>query len=174
MPLPIVAEASVPVLKGESLDLRVLVDRPVIEAFFQRGRTSYVTADTPFSLDNSSVHLFNNGPENVRANVSAFGMGCGWNAALPKPAVSPQKMIDAMFTPHVPNCTKGAPGWDTACQCQDKKTLEPVPCGPTTSDQCMPLKCIRITTGNMKGHCHMALCPECGSGAATCCRCVVV
>ena len=158
------AEATVPVLKGESLDLRVLVDRPVIEAFFQRGRTSYVTADTPFSLDNSSVHLFNNGPENVRANVSAFGMGCGWNAALPKPAVSPQKTDDAMFTPHVPNCTKGAPGWDTACQCQDKKTLEPVPCGPTTSDQCMPLKCIRITTGNMKGHCHMALCPECGSG----------
>ena len=81
------AQATVPVLAGESLDLRVLVDRPVIEAFFMAGRTSYVTADTPFTLANSSVHIFNDGEASVLvSNVSAFGMGCGWSGVLPKPA----------------------------------------------------------------------------------------
>jgi hypothetical protein len=82
------AQAVVPVLAGEAFDLRVLVDRPVIEAFAMSGRTSYVTADTPFTLTNSSVHIFNDGSSSVHVkSVSAFGMGCGWSPKLPKPAL---------------------------------------------------------------------------------------
>ena len=76
---------------------------------------------------------------------------------------------------HVPNCSLAAPGVvdgvQTACACQSKDGKDtPMPCGPShglgyaASDQCMPQVCVEITTGNMKGHCHNVLCPDCGSG----------
>jgi len=78
---------TVPLLPGEAtLDIRVLVDRPAIEAFIQGGRTSFVNADTPFSETNSSVHLFSSGAHPVVVHrVEAYQMGCGWSETLPVP-----------------------------------------------------------------------------------------
>ena len=75
----------VTVQKGEGvLDVRVLVDRPVVEVFVQGGRGAFVAASN-FSASLASVHLLNRGSAAVNATVSAFGMGCGWSAALPVP-----------------------------------------------------------------------------------------
>ena len=78
---------TVPLLSGEkTLDIRVLVDRPAIEAFVQGGRTSFVTADTPFTEANSSVHVFNSGAHPVVVHsLEAYEMGCGWSPTLPVP-----------------------------------------------------------------------------------------
>ena len=71
--------------KGETmLDVRVLVDRPVVEVFIQGGRGAFVAASN-FSASLASVHLLNRGAAAVHATVSAFGMGCGWSAVLPVP-----------------------------------------------------------------------------------------
>lgn len=71
-------------LKHEALEVRVLVDRPIIEVFVQGGRGAFVAASN-FSLDHASVHLVNGGAVAVATNVSAFGMGCGWAGSLPAP-----------------------------------------------------------------------------------------
>lgn len=76
-------------LQGETLDVRILVDRPLVEVFVQGGRAAYVFADTTFTPDKSSVHLFNWGTSGAAVHarsVSAYGMGCGWTSTLPKPA----------------------------------------------------------------------------------------
>jgi hypothetical protein len=80
-----IAAKTVPVLAGESLDLRILIDRPVIEAFVNGGRTSYVTADTAYSDDNSSVHIFAGASSVAIESVEAHTVGCGWSETLPKP-----------------------------------------------------------------------------------------
>ena len=72
-------------LKDETtLDVRVLVDRPVVEVFVQGGRGAFVAVSN-FSETLASVHLLNRGAAPVHANVSAYGMGCGWAAILPVP-----------------------------------------------------------------------------------------
>lgn len=82
------ANATVLLLKGEStLDVRVLVDKSIVEFFVQRGRVAYVACDKFYSAANSSVHVFNSGPSVVSvSNVSAFPMGCGWTHTKPSPA----------------------------------------------------------------------------------------
>ena len=75
---------NVTVLKGEKLEVRLLVDRPVVEVFIQGGRGAFVAASN-FSVSEASVHLVNQGVAAVEANVSAWGMGCGWAAELPLP-----------------------------------------------------------------------------------------
>ena len=75
-----------PVLKGETLDVRVLVDRAIVEVFLMGGRTSFVASKVAYDPETTAVHLFNNGATEVVAkNVSVFGMGCGWTDALPLP-----------------------------------------------------------------------------------------
>jgi hypothetical protein len=76
---------TVKVLPGETLSLRVIVDRPIIEVFAQDGRAALTTADQIFTLDKTAVHLFNSGPRSISANASVAGMGCGWADALPVP-----------------------------------------------------------------------------------------
>ena len=97
--------------------------------------------------------------------VLLFDCSLHWRAAF-----------TATATVHmVPNCSLDAPGVvdgvQTACACQSKDGKNtPMPCGPSdglgyaASDQCMPQVCHKITSGNMKGHCHNELCPTCGSG----------
>ena len=77
----------VALLQGEtSLDVRILVDRPVVEIFVQRGRGAFVAASN-FSVGRASVHLVNDGTNvAVAVTVNASGMGCGWASALPVPA----------------------------------------------------------------------------------------
>ena len=83
------ANATVLLLKGEStLDVRVLVDKSIVEFFVQRGRVAYVACDNFYSAANSSVHVFNSGPTATVgvSNVSVFPMGCGWTHTKPSPA----------------------------------------------------------------------------------------
>ena len=72
------------VLRGETLDVRVLVDRPVVEIFVQHGRAAYTHAVTDFVPEKTAVHLFNEGGAVVVAsNVTIWGVGCGWTAQRP-------------------------------------------------------------------------------------------
>ena len=74
------------VLAGESLDVRILVDGPIVEVFVQGGRSAFSWAENNFQRNKTAVHLFNAGSQNVVAkNVSVFGMGCGWRPDEPKP-----------------------------------------------------------------------------------------
>eukprot|EP00756_Hemistasia_phaeocysticola_P000250 Hpha_TRINITY_DN10174_c0_g1::TRINITY_DN10174_c0_g1_i1::g.131574::m.131574 len=75
---------------GESLDVRVLVDRMIVEVYVMHGRIAYVHADEKASeryiQSNTSVHLFNKGTASVSvSNATVFGMGCGWRSDLPHP-----------------------------------------------------------------------------------------
>ena len=75
----------VKLLKHEkTLDVRIIVDRPVVEVFVQGGRGAFVAASN-FSLDHASVHLVNDGATSVEARVNASGMACGWASELPTP-----------------------------------------------------------------------------------------
>lgn len=75
-----------PVLKGETLDVRLLVDRAIVEVFLMGGRTSFVASKVAYDPETTAVHLFNNGAAEVAAkNISVFGMGCGWTDVLPLP-----------------------------------------------------------------------------------------
>jgi len=80
--------ATLEVLRGETLDVRMLVDRPIVEIFVNGGRAAFVSADANFSSATTDVSLFNNN-DNVgvtASSVSAFEMGCGWATELPKPS----------------------------------------------------------------------------------------
>lgn len=74
-------------LNGETtLDVRILVDRPIVEVFVQGGRGAFSWAQDNFMPNRTAVHLFNAGSANVVArNVSVYGMACGWRPDKPKP-----------------------------------------------------------------------------------------
>lgn len=73
-----------PLLCGESLDVRILVDRPVVEIYGNGGRGSFVYADANFEFAKQSVHVFNNGGTAVGIrNASVYGMACGWRPDTP-------------------------------------------------------------------------------------------
>jgi len=92
-PGPPAVAFDVELLKGEStLDVRILVDRPVVEIFAQGGRGAFVAASN-FSVGRASVHLVNDGAVAVVATVNASGMGCGWANALPLPASKSAEVI---------------------------------------------------------------------------------
>ena len=75
-----------PVLKGETLDVRLLVDRAIVEVFLMGGRTSFVASKVAYDPEATAVHLFNNGAAEVVAKgISVFGMVCGWTDVLPLP-----------------------------------------------------------------------------------------
>ena len=79
----------VSVLTGETLDIRMVVDRPVVEIFVNGGRAAYVAADGGVQAGRAAVALFNNGTAAVVAtNVSAYSMGCGWTDTKPIPKAS--------------------------------------------------------------------------------------
>ena len=68
-----------PVLAGEMLvNLRVLVDRSVIEAFVAGGRAHLVSGEYA-ELGHTYVHMRALGDEPVTlSNFSIWSMGCGW------------------------------------------------------------------------------------------------
>jgi sucrose-6-phosphate hydrolase SacC (GH32 family) len=75
------------VLPGEALDVRILVDRPIVEVFLMGGRAAFVATRVPFDPDATSVHLFNSGNADVTAaHISVHGMSCGWAESLPIPS----------------------------------------------------------------------------------------
>jgi sucrose-6-phosphate hydrolase SacC (GH32 family) len=81
------AKATVLLLPRETLDVRVLIDKSIVEFFVMGGRAAYVACDKFYSEANSSVHIFNTGAVPVTVpNVSAYQMGCGWTHDKPSPA----------------------------------------------------------------------------------------
>jgi hypothetical protein len=71
---------------GETLDVRILVDRPVVEVFVLGGRIAFVHQDLGYSQSMTAVHVYNEGARAVKAtNVSAHGMSCGWLTDMPVP-----------------------------------------------------------------------------------------
>ena len=85
-PPPPVPIQPVRVLKGETLDVRIFIDRPVVEFYIQGGRSAYTHAAANFSVNSTAVRLFNRGTTaSIEArNISVFGMGCGWTDAPPR------------------------------------------------------------------------------------------
>ena len=67
------------VLKGEvTVELRVLVDRVIVEAFAQHGRAQ-LTAHEWGAEGNTAVHMRSAGTQPaVLSTYEIFGMGCGW------------------------------------------------------------------------------------------------
>ena len=62
-----------------SLDLRVLIDRSVVEVFVMGGRATQISHDYPAEGDGSGFHLLNWGQAPVTvSNLSIASMGCGW------------------------------------------------------------------------------------------------
>ena len=75
------AVGSFPILPGEDVSVRLLVDRSVAEAFVQGGRAGFIVNDNRYTDANSTVTIFNTGAAAITVvNASAFGMGCGWFA----------------------------------------------------------------------------------------------
>ena len=66
----------------ETLALRVLVDRVLVEAFVQRGRVAFTKSFVPQRWQDSAVHLLAGGgplaPTLTATRVDVWGMGCGW------------------------------------------------------------------------------------------------
>ena len=75
---------------GETLDVRVIVDKTVVETFVLGGRLAWTHPDEHgvlYNVSQTNVWLFNDGDADVVAqNVSVWGMGCGWTDKLPLPA----------------------------------------------------------------------------------------
>jgi hypothetical protein len=80
------------------LDLRVLVDRPVVEVFVMGGRIAWVHNDNTFDINNTSVHVYNHGQGKsiIATNISAYGMGCGWRDDLPPPKTIGKEAMHAL------------------------------------------------------------------------------
>lgn len=76
---------TVRVLAGETINMRVLVDRPVIELFVMSGRAATTLSGPPFRVNATAVFIFNQGKTAVTTVTSAHGMGCGWAGSLPVP-----------------------------------------------------------------------------------------
>eukprot|EP00041_Stephanoeca_diplocostata_P017920 m.370352 g.370352 ORF g.370352 m.370352 type:complete len:629 (+) comp20858_c0_seq34:199-2085(+) len=76
------------VLRGETLDVRILVDRSVVEVFVMGGRIAWVHADPLFNETKTAVHLYNDGAHvvaasNVRYTTTALLRTCALNTPPP-------------------------------------------------------------------------------------------
>ena len=70
-------------VRGQTeVEVRVLLDRSIIEVFVAGGRVSGLVTTLPAAQEYSKIHLvasaMNAGPI-AATNISAWGMGCGWN-----------------------------------------------------------------------------------------------
>eukprot|EP01052_Picozoa_sp_SAG31_P023377 SAG31_NODE_1923_length_6914_cov_3.243580_7_plen_609_part_00 len=95
--------ALVRLVAGESLDVRVLVDRSVIECFINNGRAAFVTTALNYSSAKSAITVFNHGGTGAvtARNVSAFQMGCVMTSVKPEPALKHDDVV-ATSLPSLP------------------------------------------------------------------------
>ena len=75
-------QASFPILNGEAaLDLRILVDRSVVEVFVQGGRAVFSKTFAPSVIYVSDIHVavhaFGDAPLTLET-IDVHSMGCGW------------------------------------------------------------------------------------------------
>ena len=75
-----VAQAQFPILKGETdLDIRVLVDRSVVEAFVQGGRVVFSKTYNPAVLYvPDTIVAVQAWDVDLQASATVYSMGCGW------------------------------------------------------------------------------------------------
>ena len=85
--------SSLTVLAGESLDVRLLVDRPIVEMFVNGGRAAFTHAAADFDASRTAVHLLG-GDRLVASSVSVHGMGCGWASEQPLPRAAPPSVSE--------------------------------------------------------------------------------
>ena len=70
-----------PLLAGETLNVLVLVDRPLTEVFVNGGRATYTFVDDTFSVERTGVSILNSGSYVINvSNDSTYIMGYGWYA----------------------------------------------------------------------------------------------
>lgn len=73
-------EGSFELLEGEStVDLRVLVDRSVVEVFVARGQVASLVAYQPPDLGYTNVHVLSGDGRVATKGIHVWSMGCGWN-----------------------------------------------------------------------------------------------
>ena len=78
------------VAHGETIDIRAMVDRPIVEWFVNGGRAAHV-AVSPFNPREAAVAVFNLAQSARRfKSVAAYGIGCGWASTKPVPLASIQ------------------------------------------------------------------------------------
>ena len=67
------------VLKGEQrLQMRLLIDRTIVEAFVLGGRVAFTKVHTPADWRHSSVQLLASNGSAMCAVANVWSMGCGW------------------------------------------------------------------------------------------------
>ena len=59
--------ATVQLTSGETLDVRVLVDRPIVEFYVNGGRAAFTNADANFSTTRTGVAVYNHGDATAKA-----------------------------------------------------------------------------------------------------------
>ena len=95
------AQASFPILARETaLELRILVDRSVVEVFVMGGRAVFTKSFLPSVLYVPDTHVVLQAWGDVAAltlpSVEVYSMGCGWT--------------DPPYQPHGPHPTRGDKG----------------------------------------------------------------
>merc|ERR1712039_348044 len=90
-----VTTATFPILKGEQLSLRVLVDRSFVEVFVMGGRVVFTKTYTPSVLyvPDTIVALHSWGVS-ATASAEVFSMGCGWT----EQPYQPNPTMDTILT----------------------------------------------------------------------------
>ena len=70
------------VLPGESsLDMRILVDRIIVEVFVQGGRVAYTKSFAPEHWTQTAVQLLASNGTALASSAKVWSMGCGWVGA---------------------------------------------------------------------------------------------
>jgi len=91
--------ATFPILKGEELSLRVLVDRSVVEVFVMGGRVVFTKTYNPSVLyvpdTNVVLHAWGN---SLTASADVFSMGCGWTAEPYQPHPTMESILTEQIT----------------------------------------------------------------------------
>ena len=95
------SQVTFPILKGETtLDLRVLVDRSIVEVFFMGGRAVFSKTFNPAVLYVPDTHVVLQawGADLTVGSVDVFSMGCGWA----DPPYQPNPTLDSISGPATP------------------------------------------------------------------------
>lgn len=88
------ARVNFPILQGETtLDIRILVDRSIVEVFVMGGRAVFTKDYNPklLYIPDTNIALQAWGTE-IRASVDVFSMGCGWT----NPPYQPNPTIESI------------------------------------------------------------------------------
>lgn len=86
-----------PILKGETvLDIRIMVDRSIVEVFVMGGRAVFTKSYNPavFYIPDTNVAVQAWGAAALTASVDVFSMGCGWTNPPYQPHPTLETIMD--------------------------------------------------------------------------------